>query len=332
VAKSKNDLDISVLIATYNRVDILRQTLDSMIGLERDGLSVEFVVVDNNSSDHTKEVIESFIDRLPIRYLFEPRPGKNCALNKALNEVKLGELIVFTDDDVEPKNDWLKAIASVTERWPDYSVFGGEIYAIPPNDKVPKWVGDPSIPMCNLGAHDYAETECLYKRCRYPFGGNLWVRREVLADGRRFDESIGPRAKGRVMGSETSFLKQLVDDGFSIVYSPEALVGHRIQPEQISVWYIVKRAYWHGRGIARMDLPVCRQELLRRHPLVWRLIRIGAIVQLSLKLGGSIITTIVNKELQKVIDLGLRIGINVEWVRIATEAKPGRASGSDTVE
>jgi len=331
VAKSKNDIDISVLIATYSRAEILRQTLESMTGLERDGLSVEFVVVDNNSSDHTKEVIESFTDRLPLRYLFEHRPGKNCALNKALNEMPLGKLVVFTDDDVEPSEDWLKAIMAVSERWPNISVFGGKIYVVPPKDKVPSWVGDPSRLICNLGAHHYGEAECLYPSGRYPFGGNLWVRRGVLADGRRFDEIIGPRAKGRVMGSETSLLKQLVDDGFSMVYSPEALVGHRIQPEQISVWYIVKRAYWHGRGIARMELPICRQELLRRHPLVWRLIRIGAIVQLSLKLGGSIIATTVNKELQKVIDVGLRIGINVEWVRIATEAKPGRASGSDTV-
>ena len=95
MAKSKNNLDISVLIATYNRAEILRQTLQSMTKLNRDGLSVEFVVVDNNSTDHTKEVIKSFTDRLPIRYLFEPRPGKNCALNKALNEVSFGEISVI---------------------------------------------------------------------------------------------------------------------------------------------------------------------------------------------------------------------------------------------
>ena len=51
------DLDISVLIATYNRAEIIRQTLESMTGLDREGISIEFVVVDNNSSDHTKEVI-----------------------------------------------------------------------------------------------------------------------------------------------------------------------------------------------------------------------------------------------------------------------------------
>ena len=123
MAKSKNHLDISILIATYNRADILRQTLENMTCLDRDGLSVEFVVVDNNSSDHTKEVIESFTDRLPIRYLFGAKPGKSRALNRALDKVPLGKIIVFTDDDIVPHKDWLTAIVSISNRWPDYSVF-----------------------------------------------------------------------------------------------------------------------------------------------------------------------------------------------------------------
>ena len=47
--------DISVVIATHNRAEILRQTLESMAKLNRDNLSVEFVIVDNNSTDRTKE-------------------------------------------------------------------------------------------------------------------------------------------------------------------------------------------------------------------------------------------------------------------------------------
>jgi len=64
---------VTVLIATYNRAEILRETLEAMCRVERDKLAIEFVVIDNNSTDHTKEVVESFAERLPIRYLFEPR-------------------------------------------------------------------------------------------------------------------------------------------------------------------------------------------------------------------------------------------------------------------
>lgn len=112
----KNDLNISVLVATYNRADVLRETLEAFTELDREGLSVEFVVIDNNSGDHTKSVVKSFSGRLPLVYLFQPIPGKNRALNKALDEIQLGEVIVFTDDDVRPANNWLPTIMEATRR------------------------------------------------------------------------------------------------------------------------------------------------------------------------------------------------------------------------
>ena len=144
VSDRNSGLDISVLIATYNRAEILRQTLESMTDLDREGLAVEFVVVDNNSSDHTKQVVESFSGKLPIRYLFESRPGKNCALNKALDEVALAKLVVFTDDDVDPRKDWLKAVVSASRHWPRFSVFGGKQFLeeelkIPVTIFIPPW-------------------------------------------------------------------------------------------------------------------------------------------------------------------------------------------------
>ena len=318
MAKSKNDLDISVLIATYNRAKILRQTLESMTGLEQDGLSVEFVVVDNNSSNHTKEVIESFTDRLPIRYLFESRPGKNCALNKALREVPLGRLVAFTDDDVEPKKDWLKMIVSISDRWPDHSVFGGKIYLILPNNKVPEWVGDSSIPTCNLGAHDYSEIECLYGSGVYPFGGNLWVRSEVFADSRRFNETVGPRPKHRIMGSETLFLERLTQDGYGIVYSPKAVIGHRIQMYQLSMSYIWKRAYRYGRGLVHWrGLP--RKSLHVKHPNVWFLMRLGSVVKHSLLLALAIVLPMPQYRVTRSIRAIMYIAFAVESMRMAGE-------------
>ena len=103
---SQRPINISVIIPTYNRAETLRQTLGNITRVDGNGLSVELVVVNNNSSDHTKDVAAAFSDRLSIVYLFEPKPGKNCALNKVLNEIRLGELVVFTDDDVKPNPDW----------------------------------------------------------------------------------------------------------------------------------------------------------------------------------------------------------------------------------
>lgn len=312
-----NNTDISVIIATHNRAAMLREILESMVRLDREGLSVEFVVVDNNSSDHTKQVIESFTERLPVRYLLEPRPGQNCARNRALKDVELGRLVVFTDDDVEPRKDWLKAIVSISERWPEYSVFGGKIYVIWPSVQIPEWAHIPYIKALCFAEHNHAESECVYAPTENPFSGNFWVRREVFENGRHFCERIGPHPGGYIMGSETSFLKEVSEDGYRMVYSPEAVVGHHVRPEDISIYNILKRAYRYGRSIACMR-PLCRQALLDNHPVLWRFVRAGAIVRLTFSLLTSLAALILKKP-EKAMQTMQWIGYNVESLNIAKE-------------
>ncbi len=266
------NLDISVLMPTHNRAAILRDTLEAMTRVRRDGLEVEFVVVDNASTDDTREVIGSYAKRLPVRRVYEPRPGKNRALNRALAEAELGRIVVFTDDDVTPRRDWLLAIHDVCARRPEYSVFGGQIHAVWPSDKVPGWALDPFIHAFGFAHHDYAKEERPYAPDEFPFGPNYWVRREVFADGLRFYEHIGPHPRNRILGDETLFLKQLRGHGFEPFYTPKALVGHRIQPENFSAAAIVKRAATLGRGAPVVN-GLCQADLLHSHPHIWRLRR-----------------------------------------------------------
>ena len=315
VADSNSGLDISVLIATYNRAEILRQTLESMTHLDRDGLSVEFVVIDNNSSDNTEEVIKSFSDRLSIRYLFEPQPGKNCALNKALDEVGLGRLVVFTDDDVEPQKDWLQSIISTSKCWTQYSVFGGKQYPIFPPCHVPKWACHESSSILLFAKHDYGDKEFVYPTKVFPFGANFWVRREVFACGLCFNENIGPRPKNRIMGSETSFLKLLAQKGYGMVYSPRAVVGHRIQSKQISIVNLLMRAYRSGRGAACIGT-LCRKDLFDKHPILWYMIRIGVIFRMVFRFAVSLVPLAFQRPGRTLGAMGL-IGYNVESFIIA---------------
>src|SRR4030043_788366 len=129
--------DITVIIGTYNRAQELARTLEGMAKAEKRGLSVEFVVVDNGSIDETKSVADSFSERIPIHYIFEGRSGKNRPLNTALENCSLGEIVVFTDDDVDVSPDWLISIRQVTNRWSNHSVFGGGINVVFPNEKIP---------------------------------------------------------------------------------------------------------------------------------------------------------------------------------------------------
>jgi len=315
----RKELDISVLIATYNRADILQRTLKSMTGLDHDGLSVEFVVVDNNSSDHTKHVIESFKGSLPIRYVFEPRTGKNCALNRALDEAPLGKLVVFTDDDVKPRNDWLKAIVRISDRWPNYKVFGGKQYLIYPKGiEVPRWAYQSGIQHWGYALHDWADSDTPYPYGPeyHPSGGNLWVRREIFEEGRRYDESMGPRPFERFpMGSEAIFAVQLAREGFGIMYSPDAAVGHQIQPSQLSSRYIAKRAFRHGKGLPHLR-GIGHTELLDKSTVLWYLHRICACGYWIARYGLAKISFLRNRRIEKSTDALRWLAYHMESLRM----------------
>jgi glycosyltransferase involved in cell wall biosynthesis len=264
----ENRPSISVVISTYNRAEILSETLRSFKNLHMDGLTVEWVVVDNNSMDATPKVVQEFGNDLPIRYLFEPRPGKNCALNKALQVCRLGNIVVFTDDDITPEPDWLQQVAQSCDSHPEYSVFGGRVIPKFPAGRPPAWAQDPFIQAFAFARHDLGHVEWEYTGKMYPFGPNLWVRKAVLDQGFRYDENIGPRPKHRIMGSETKFLRDLAMAGYVMLYCPQASVQHRIQSKECAVRAVQFRAIRLGRGEVHLS-GVPYPRLREKCRLVW---------------------------------------------------------------
>src|SRR5580658_9941527 len=103
-------MDITVVICTYNRSDSLAAALNTLAGsiLPR-SVEWEVLVVDNNSSDRTHEVVEALSHLHPgrFRYLFEPRPGKSYALNAGIGQAR-GDIVAFMDDDVSVDPAWLR--------------------------------------------------------------------------------------------------------------------------------------------------------------------------------------------------------------------------------
>jgi len=161
----KTEPDITVIIATHNRAAILNETLNSMANIDAEGINAEFVIVDNNSTDNTKEIILNWSKKLNVKYLFEKTPGQNPARNRALSEIESGNIIVFTDDDVVPQTNWFKSILQTTEQWPEYSVFGGKIYPIwPPNIYFPKWAKENAIQSFGFAVHNYNDHQCIYEK------------------------------------------------------------------------------------------------------------------------------------------------------------------------
>ena len=118
---------ITVAICTWNRSKLLDQTLTEMAKLEIPaGTEWELLVVNNNSTDDTDDVIAAHSGKLPTRRLLEKKQGHSNARNCALDHAK-GDWIAWTDDDVLVDPKWLVGLCKGAGRLPEAAAIGGPI-------------------------------------------------------------------------------------------------------------------------------------------------------------------------------------------------------------
>jgi glycosyltransferase involved in cell wall biosynthesis len=242
---------LTVLFATRDRAGILRNVLESFCHLQPPPSGWKLVVVDNGSTDDTAEVIASFANRLPMRSVLEPKPGKNSALNTGLALVE-GDLTVFTDDDVFPREDWLVQLREAADAHPECTMFGGTV--VPRwESRPPNWIGWLDLaPIFAVTPSSMREGELPPEQARLIYGPNMAVRTSLFQAGVRFDSSIGPRGDSYAMGSETELLLRISRQGHKAWYVRRATVEHFVRKEQLNKAWILKRAVRFGRGMHRM--------------------------------------------------------------------------------
>lgn len=245
-------MKLTVLIATHNGAKTLPQVFEAFLHLDIKNVNWKIVIVDNASTDATPEILRKYSERLPLLSLRTEKQGKNIALNIGLEHIE-GDLIVLTDDDVIPSNDWLEAIHDAANLNPSFDIFAGRIDAIWP-DKTPSWI----FRLVNLGA-TYGITPSELKSGPIPaekaWGANMAIRRKVFDAGYRFNELVGPTSGQYMMGSETEFTSRLKKDGYKAWFSDTAKVGHIIRENQIQREWIIQRGYRLGRHMFHQEAP-----------------------------------------------------------------------------
>lgn len=237
--------DISIMFATRDRADVLRQSLEGYFVMDTAGLKYEIIVIDNGSRDDTPAVLSEMAERLPLRSYVEPAPGKNRCLNRATALAK-GRLWMFTDDDVLPDASWLHAYVEAAQRFPEEDVFGGRIEPVFPDD-TPEWVRGMSPLVQKFAFSRFDPGLPLGPMRNSPTGPNMMLRRRVF-DEFSYNETIGPAGKDYAMGSETELFARLREAGRDFIYVPASRVGHIIRPEQTTLTWLAGRAYRLGRG------------------------------------------------------------------------------------
>jgi len=256
-------LDATILICTYNRAALLGATLD---GLARSRVSPAWplrwnvVVADNNSSDDTRQVVTSRIERYPVElvYLFEPRQGKSIALNTGLAATSAA-LIVFTDDDVEVDAGWLEAACRPMLEDSSVDYTGGPVFPIWERPR-PAWLDDRRSDLWGtLAILDYGPDRFVFEeRCRVPLGANMAVRRSLIDRVGGFDPRLGRTGKSLLGQEQAEFFCRSRAIGARGVYVPDMSVHHHVPATRLTRTYF--RRWWFWKGISKFRLE-------QRHPV-----------------------------------------------------------------
>lgn len=266
---------ISLIIATWNGAPTLARTLEAMTALNAPDAGHEIIVVDNASTDDTPAIIAQFKDRLSLIHLHEARRGKGHALNTAM-EVAKGDLLVFTDDDVIPDPDWLRAYERAANAQPEYGFFTGQIrldWATPP----PRWLE-------KLGRADMAYGSTPIKRPEGPViwlaarGANMAVRRDALGDVRhRTEDGINYMGTGTGTGGVDSMFARDASGTGDIWFVPDACLGHMVRARQVGLRPVFNR--YVRIGISNYSVDPTTKALFARtvlglpFPITYRLAR-----------------------------------------------------------
>ena len=240
-------MKFSVVIPTYNRAADLRETLSSLAGLATSA-PWEVLVVDNNSSDDTRQVVLDAAQTFPVdlHYVFEPEQGRSAALNAGILRSR-GAIVVTTDDDVRVEPDWLDCAADALESLGcDY--IGGKVmplWGAPRPDWIPAEGGKHWAVIALL---DYGPEPIPYfaRAHRVPLGVNMAFRRDAFTRGGMWSNRVG-RKKGTLLGQEVrEWMLRARAAGLQGYYAPTLVVHHLIQPDRLRKSYFRRWFYWNG--------------------------------------------------------------------------------------
>jgi glycosyltransferase involved in cell wall biosynthesis len=237
---------VSVVLSTFNRCDTLRLALDALLAQTGD-VPYEVIVVDNNSTDATRAVVEARIATQPnLRYLFEPQQGLPYARNAGLAAAR-APIVAFTDDDVKVPAEWVSRIASAFDANPDVDMIGGRVVPIWPAT-MPSWITRRQLGPFALGergdlpfrVHAGNAAPCLV-------GANFAFRREVFT-------RIGPFDPSYTKSQDREIQLRLWRAGGQGLYVPEIAIEVEVPLERVTKEYF---RYWYttyGRYHSRMRL------------------------------------------------------------------------------
>jgi glucosyl-dolichyl phosphate glucuronosyltransferase len=245
---------LDVIVPTYNRSSLVVRAVNSLLEARRPAeLLISVIVVDNRSTDDTRAAIASLVSSadLPIRYVYEEKPGTSAARNAGLRHSD-ADLVGFIDDDERIDAGWFEAVADAF-RDPSLDFIGGPYFGdwdVPP----PAWLPD-GFPAVLGIVGDRVES---VREFGPPYegilmGGNAVIRRRTMDRVGPFNPVLGRGPTGLGSGEDHEMFVRLLDHGARGKFLPSLRIYHKIPAERVSRSYFRAWCLEHGRSVGIMQ-------------------------------------------------------------------------------
>ncbi|MDM8542632.1 glycosyltransferase family 2 protein [Desulfococcaceae bacterium HSG9] len=235
-------LMISVVLCTYNRVELFANALNTLCEQLLETSLYEVIIVDNNSTDSTRSIAENFSQDYPnIRYCLEGQQGLSYARNRGWREAR-GLYVAYVDDDCKMPASWLTIAIEIIHKITP-AVFGGPYFAFY-NSPKPYWWKD------SYGNYERARVSRPLRRLEYLRGGNIFFRRKVLEEMKGFEVNLGMSGQTLGYGEETCLQRRIRSEmpDEIIYYDPRLYNYHLVRSEKMCIRWILYSYFVSGRN------------------------------------------------------------------------------------
>jgi len=255
-------ISLSIIVCTYNRIQYLPKCLASCNHQLLSKAKYEVIVVDNNSTDRTKEFCDDFKKQNPdlnFVYVNESSQGHTWARNKGIESSK-GSILSFLDDDAFPSPNYAEAIVEFFSQYPDITGIGGKIIPIYENGIKPAWMSNYLLTL--VSALDLGNKNVLFKGSKFPIGANMAFRKTIFGKIGVFDVNLGRKGTGLEGGDEKDLAIRLKKSGEKLMYVHNVVVDHIIPFNRVQVPYIKGLGIGVGKSEKkRLQKADCHEKL-----------------------------------------------------------------------
>ena len=259
---TEHKLPVSIIICTYNRSELLSAAIESLFIQTVPPDRYEIVVVDNFSTDATRNVVLQIKKNSPVQisYVFEEKQGLGISRTTGYLAAR-GEYIGFIDDDAKAPEDFIEKAIEIIEKFncQVYS-FGGKIipYYLAPK---PDWFWD------RYETRTWGDNPRWLKKNEALSGSNMFFRKDIYEQIHFGTEALGMIGEKMGFGEDKALFENLFrlfhDRKDLAYYTPCLFVYHAVPSYKMTVKYRLKRYFSNGQVSFQRKRPIGRMEVFR---------------------------------------------------------------------